>query len=75
MQAIVEATSLLDVELKGEAAAAGSRMVKLDEDAELSPSIVQVCVCYCEDDEVVIALSIVQVCVLCSTLSAEVWRD
>ena len=45
MQAIVEATSLVDAELKGEAAAAGSRIVKLDEDVELSPSIVQVCMC------------------------------
>eukprot|EP00904_Undaria_pinnatifida_P004883 jgi/Undpi1/1524/HiC_scaffold_11.g04914.m1 len=41
MQAIVEATSLIEKELKGEAAAAGSRIVKLDEDAELSPGIVQ----------------------------------
>lgn len=45
MQAIVEATGALDIELVGEAAAAGARVTKLDESAELSPRVVQVRVC------------------------------
>ena len=42
MQAILEATILLEIPLEEEAAAAAARMLRIDESSELSPDVVQV---------------------------------
>lgn len=44
MQAIVEATGALEVELDDESAAAAMRIERLDETAQLDPSVVEVSV-------------------------------
>lgn len=42
MQAIIQATVLLQIELDEEALEAATRVAKLDETAELTPEVVQV---------------------------------
>lgn len=42
MQAILEATVLLEIQLEEEAAAAAARVLRIDESTELSPDVVHV---------------------------------
>lgn len=43
MQAILEATVVLEIPLEAEAAAAATRVLRIDESSELSPAVVRVC--------------------------------
>lgn len=47
MQAVLEATLSLEIELEPEAAAAADRIMEIDEGTELSPDVVQVHTCMC----------------------------
>ena len=54
MQAIIEATVTLHIELDDEAAEAGMRILNLDETADLTPSVVQVRSIDCSRDYTVL---------------------